>query len=118
MDQQQVLVIVAIVAVAAIVITRVMRSKKRRELIREKLAGNPKIVDVRTPGEFGTGHYPGAVNLPLDKLPKRMKELGSKDSSIIVYCATGSRSGVAVSRLKAAGFKDVLNAGVQSNLPR
>jgi phage shock protein E len=118
MDQQQVLIIVGLVAVAALIITRVIRSNARRKLVREKLAEGAKVVDVRTPGEFAGGHYPGAVNIPLDKLPKRMKKLGSKDGSIIVYCNTGSRSRVALSRLRAAGFEDVINGGGLSSLPR
>jgi len=118
MDQQQLLTIVAILALVAIVILRMIRAKARAKVVREKLDEGAKIVDVRTSGEFGGGHYPGAVNIPLDKLSQRMKKLGSKDSSILVYCATGSRSRVAVSRLRAAGFKDVVNAGALSRLPR
>lgn len=117
MDQQQVLIIVGLVAVAAIIITRTIRGNARRKLVRTKLAEGAKIVDVRTPGEFGARHYPGAINIPVDKLDKRIKKLGSKDSPILVYCATGSRSRVAVFRLRAAGFEDVINAGSLSSLP-
>ena len=116
--EQQLLTIVGLVAVAALIIIRVIRSNARKKLVREKLAEGAKVVDVRTPGEFGGGHYPGAVNIPLDKLSNKMKKLGSKDSSIVVYCASGSRSRVAVSRLRAAGFKDVTNGGSLSGLPR
>ena len=116
--EQQLLTIVGLVAVAALIIIRVIRSNARKKLVREKLAEGAKVVDVRTPGEFGGGHYPGAVNIPLDKLSNKMKKLGSKDSSIVVYCASGSRSRVAVSRLRAAGFKDVINGGSLSGLPR
>jgi len=118
MDQQQLLTIVAILALVAIAILRMIRAKARAKVVREKLDEGAKIVDVRTPGEFSGGHYPGAVSIPLDKLSQRTKKLGSKDSSILVYCATGSRSRVAVSRLRAAGFKDVVNAGALSRLPR
>lgn len=117
MDQQQALVVAGLLIVATLVVVRIIRSNARRKLVREKLADGARVLDVRTPGEFGNGHYPGAVNIPLDKLPNRMKALGNKDSSIIVYCATGSRSRVAVSRLRAAGFKDVINARSLSNLP-
>lgn len=116
--EQQLLTIVGLVAVAALIIIRVIRSNARKKLVREKLAEGAKVVDVRTPGEFGGGHYPGALNIPLDKLSNKMKKLGSKESSIVVYCASGSRSRVAVSRLRAAGFKDVINGGSLSGLPR
>ncbi len=118
MDQQQIGIVIGIVAFAAIVLKRRIDGKRKRKLIGEKLAANPRIVDVRTPSEFGAGHFPGAINIPLDKISKRMKKLGSRDSNIIVYCATGSRSRVAVSHLRSAGFTDVLNAGPLSNLPR
>lgn len=118
MDQQQLLFFLGIVALAAMTIIRILRKKGRKKLVAEKLAGGAKIVDVRTAGEFGSGHYPGAVNIPLDKLPNKMKKLGSKDSTIVVYCATGSRSRAAVSRIKAAGYNDVLNGGALSDLPR
>ena len=116
--EQQLLTIVGLVAVAALIIVRVIRSNARKKLVREKLTEGAKVVDVRTPGEFGGGHYPGAVNIPLDKLSNKMKKLGSKDSTILVYCASGSRSRFAVSRLRAAGFKDVINGGSLSGLPR
>lgn len=116
--EQQLLTIVGLVAVAALIIIRVIRSNARKKLVREKLAEGAKVVDVRTPGEFGGGHYPGALNIPLDKLSNKMKKLGSKESSIVVYCASGSRSRVAVSRLRAAGFKDVINGGSLSGLPK
>lgn len=118
MDQQQLVTIVGLAAVAALIVIRTLRSNARRKLVQQKLAEGAKVVDVRTPGEFGGGHYPGAVNIPLDKLSNRMKKLGSKESSIVVYCASGSRSRVAVSRLRAAGYKDVINGGSLSSLPR
>lgn len=118
MDQQELLTILAIGAIVAMTVIRMVRTRARRRLVSEKLSAGAKIVDVRTPGEFGSGHYPGAVNIPLDKLSKRMKKLGSKETSIVVYCASGSRSRVAVSRLKAAGFNDVVNGGSLSGLPR
>jgi phage shock protein E len=118
MDQQQLLIVVVLVAFAALSITKMIRNNARKKLVREKLAEGARVVDVRTAGEYGSGHYPGAVNIPLDKLPKRMSKLGSKESSLVVYCASGSRSRVAVSRLRAAGFKDVINGGALSSLPR
>lgn len=115
---QQLLTIIALAAVAALIVLRVIRGNARKKLVREKLAEGAKVVDVRTPGEFGSGHYPGAVNIPLDKLPKQMKKLGSKDASIVVYCASGSRSRLAVSRLRAAGYTEAINGGSLSSLPR
>ena len=66
------------------------------------------VVDVRDPGEYGTGHIIGAKNVPLTRLeagelPKR------KDKPLIVYCDTGERAGKAVAALKKQGFERVVN---------
>jgi len=66
------------------------------------------ILDVREPGEYGSGHIIGAKNVPLARLeggelPKR------KDKPVIVYCDTGERAGKAVAGLKKQGFERVVN---------
>lgn len=71
----------------------------------------PLIVDVRSPGEFATGAYPGAVNIPLDVLPDRIAELGGFDREITLYCASGARSGYAERVLGQMGFTNVTNGG-------
>ena len=43
------------------------------------------ILDVRTPQGFREGHIPGAINIPFEELPQRMKEL-PKRKAIISYC--------------------------------
>jgi hypothetical protein len=43
------------------------------------------LVDVRTPGEFGSGHLRGAVNVPVDQLHAKLGELGAKDAPLVVY---------------------------------
>jgi rhodanese-related sulfurtransferase len=76
-----------------------------------KTDGSKLIVDVRTPQEFKSGAYPDAVNIPLDELPKRINELGSKTREIIVYCASGARSSYAMQILVKNGFVKVSNGG-------
>ncbi len=83
-----------------------------------------RVVDIREPGEFKSGHIVGAVNIPLGSLKDRMYEL-EKDKSrpLIVSCATGSRSHAACVMLHKAGFEKVshLVGGVNrwqgANLP-
>lgn len=43
------------------------------------------LVDVRTPGEFGSGHLRGAVNIPVDQLHAKHDGLGTKDKPLVVY---------------------------------
>lgn len=69
------------------------------------------IVDVRTPAEFENAHFPGAINIPLQDIEKRINEFGPRDGRIIVYCRTGNRSGKAKTFLESRGYKNVLNGG-------
>lgn len=72
------------------------------------------VIDVRSKGEFAGGSRPGSLNIPLDSLNSRSKEL-DKNKPIILCCASGTRSGMAVGILKKNGFKSVINAGPWTN---
>ena len=85
--------------------------------LRDKIAAGAKIVDVRSPAEFKDGAYAGAVNIPLHSLPARMNELEPKSTPIVLYCASGARSGQGARLLKQAGFTDVTNAGGLDDMP-
>ncbi|WP_411824837.1 rhodanese-like domain-containing protein [Leptospira sp. 'Mane'] len=86
--------------------------------VKQKITEGALVVDVRTAQEFEITHFPGAVNIPVDQLEIRLSEFGAKDRSIVVYCASGGRSSSAKSLLESKGFKDVLNAGGLSNMPK
>jgi phage shock protein E len=79
------------------------------------VANGAVIVDVRTPGEFTSGHVKGSLNIPLDTLKSRLKELPA-NKPIITCCASGMRSGTAKSILMDNGFKEVYNGGSWSAL--
>jgi phage shock protein E len=85
--------------------------------IKDKIAAGARIVDVRTPAEFKDGAYRGAINIPLHLLPLRMKELEPKSTPIVLYCASGARSGQGMRFLKNNGFTDVINAGGLDDMP-
>lgn len=61
--------------------------------LRAKLGtvGSPLVVDVRKPIEFGIGHVPGAVNIPLEELEERLGEVKS-ENGVLIYCINGSRT--------------------------
>lgn len=72
---------------------------------------NATVVDVRTPGEYAQGHYPQAVNIPLDEVQQRLDEFRNMQPPIVLYCRSGNRSGVATSVLKQNGIQEVYNGG-------
>lgn len=72
------------------------------------------VVDVRSKAEYAMGARPGSFNIPLDELSQRWKEL-DKSKKIILCCASGARSGMALGILKSLGFQDVVNAGSWMN---
>lgn len=75
------------------------------------------VVDVRTPGEFKSGHLPGAKLIPINQVSARINEFGAdKNRPVVVYCHSGSRSGKAEGILKQNGFTNVHNGGGYSAL--
>ncbi len=74
-----------------------------------------QIVDVRSAEEFVIANKNGSINIPIESLDSRIKELNKK-KPIIVCCASGSRSGLAKRSLKAKGFENVHNAGAWKSL--
>jgi len=70
------------------------------------------VIDVRSPGEFNSGHLPAAINIPLDKietaLPRRVKD---KNQIVLLHCLSGARSGMAKDKLKSLGYANAFNLG-------
>lgn len=81
---------------------------------RKLVAGGARLLDVRTPGEFASGHLDGALNIPVDVLEGRMAEIGDRETAIVVYCRSGARSARASQLLTAAGFHTVADLGAMS----
>ncbi|MBE0502222.1 MAG: rhodanese-like domain-containing protein [Desulfuromonadales bacterium] len=70
----------------------------------------PLLLDVRTPGEFQSGHIKGAVLIPVQQLQKQLAALTPhKEREILIYCATGNRSTVAARILIENGFEKISN---------
>lgn len=67
--------------------------------------GNVLILDVRTPEEYSKGHVPEAINIPIDELPRKLKEMQvSKQTTIVTMCDHGGRSSRAVLELQKMGY--------------
>lgn len=73
-----------------------------------KRGGGPRVLDVRTAGEWESGHIEEAQHIPLPALPRRMGEL-SRETQVAVICGSGYRSSIAASLLKNQGFTRVQN---------
>jgi hydroxyacylglutathione hydrolase len=67
-----------------------------------------QIVDVRSPEEWSRGHLPGAIHIPLARLPDRIGELDAS-AHIVLHCKGGGRSSIATSFLQSRGLTKVSN---------
>jgi phage shock protein E len=70
------------------------------------------VIDVRSEREFQITAIEDAVNVPLPQLAHRIGELvAHKATPLVLYCASGARSGIGCGVLKQLGFTNVTNAG-------
>ncbi|MGV0805673.1 rhodanese-like domain-containing protein [Mycolicibacterium setense] len=75
----------------------------------------PRLIDVRTPGEFETAHIPGAYNVPLDLLQEHRDEIAQHlDEDVVLICRSGQRASTAGQTLRDAGLPNVaiLDGGI------
>lgn len=78
--------------------------------VREWMAGpsGPRIVDVRTPGEFADVHIPGSYNVPLELLEEHGRELAEHlDEDVVLVCRSGARACRAEGALAGAGLPNL-----------
>ena len=75
----------------------------------------PRVLDVRTPGEFQTAHIAGAYNVPLDLLREHRAEIVKHlDDDVVLVCRSGRRAAQAEETLRTAGLNNVhiLDGGI------
>lgn len=78
----------------------------------QHLRGGAVIVDVRTPEEFAQRHVPGAINLPLSRLPgDLLRRISDREQVLLLHCQGGGRSAMAQRLLRAEGFRRAYNLG-------
>lgn len=70
------------------------------------------IIDVREPEEYAHSHVEGAINIPPAEIMAGAKALADvqKDTQLILYCNSGSRSNVCSHILHDMGYTNVVNA--------
>ena len=83
-----------------------MEAIPREELIARLKEGAVTILDVRPEEEFALGHLPGAINVPISQLQRRLSEL-PKRREIVAYCRGPYcvMSFEAVAALRAKGYR-------------
>ena len=71
------------------------------------------VIDVRTPGEYASGHLPGALNIPLDHVRRALPEIqhAAERGDVLVVCASGARSENACRLLAEQGITTATLAG-------
>lgn len=88
---------------------------KNNEKLHYMLQSGAMLVDVRTPEEFNAGSVKGAINIPLNDIQSKAAQL-KNDKGVILFCRSGSRSGMAKMMLEAKGIKNVCNGGPWQNV--
>ena len=73
------------------------------------------ILDVRTKGEYHSGHIPGAMNIPVNDLEDVKDRIKKKDTPICVYCLSGVRAAAGTRKLESMGYTNVKNIGALKN---
>lgn len=71
----------------------------------------PLIIDVREPNEYAQGHVSGAINIPPAEIMAGARQLKdvAKDTPMVLYCVSGSRSNVSKMMLEQQGYTNITN---------
>ena len=125
MDKKMVLLItvVAVALVAAVLITgknskgeidmaeyTSMTMDEAKKIFETE--GDYLILDVRTAGEYASGHIPGAINVANEDIKDiEPAQLPEKNQVIYVYCRSGNRSKQAAAKLAAMGYTNIIEIG-------
>lgn len=99
------------VAISGYVAGNILSGKMTPLYWREMQKADPaqvSLIDVRTPDEFALGTISGAINIPLDDLRSRLREIRT-DRPVWLFCGVGLRGYLASNILKANGFREVRN---------
>ncbi len=72
---------------------------------------NRIIIDVREPEEYESDHAEGAINIPPSEILAGATQLANipKDTELVLYCVSGSRSNVCTNILKSYGYTNIIN---------
>ncbi len=69
--------------------------------------GGIRIIDVRMPSEWESGHIEQAEHFPLSEILENRLPAAKRDEELVVQCRSGYRANIAASILRKAGFSKV-----------
>jgi len=105
--------IVLVIAIAYIFFKRSGQIPQKEAA--QYLKSGAMVIDVRSPGEFDSGHLLQAYNMPLDRIEVLVAStVRDKSKVLLLHCASGIRSSMAKKRLLDLGYKNVFNLGSYS----
>ncbi|MCH8979095.1 MAG: rhodanese-like domain-containing protein [Armatimonadetes bacterium] len=83
--------------------------------LRQRLdSGDAVVVDVRTTGEFASGHIARSINVPMDEIEARLEDIPT-GGKVVLVCQSGMRSKMTFDRLRGRLDKVVcLDGGIDS----
>jgi len=70
--------------------------------------GAPAVyLDIREQNEWNLGHLPQATFLPRGLIEGHIEQRVPRDTTVVVYCASGNRSALAADTMQHMGYSDV-----------
>ena len=103
--------------IISIILATFACSKNNGNNMEIKIDRKTILIDVRTKPEFDSGHLENAINIPFDIIDKKISSITkNKNESIVVYCRSGRRSGIAQKTLRKMGYNNVVNGGGYKDL--
>ena len=84
---------------------------------REMQEAGALVVDVRSPGEWASGHVRGAVHIPVDDVGAQAEAQLPKEKDLLFICSVGARSALAAEMASALGFDSEHLYNVEEGTP-
>ena len=93
---------------------RLNRSIERKDImqseIKSLMSKGAILIDVRSPQEYNEGHLDNSILLPEYEILKKIEDIiPNKNTRIILYCSSGTRSKKAQEELEKMGYKNIYN---------
>ena len=93
---------------------RLNRSIERKDImqseIKSLMSKGAILIDVRSPQEYNEGHLDNSILLPEYEILKKIEDIiPNKNTKLILYCSSGTRSKKAQEELEKMGYKNIYN---------